>query len=352
MSFPQPLLDWYRQTKRDLPWRKTQDPYRILLSEIMLQQTQVQTVIPYYKKFLAAYPDFKALAAAPLGKVLKLWEGLGYYSRARNLHALAKTVARRHDGQLPAEYIQILALPGIGRYTAGAVLSIAFGLDYPVVDGNVMRVFCRYFGITEDISKLQIQKQLWDLAARYLPKGEASDYNQALMELGAMVCTPRAPSCLLCPLMESCEAYRIGNQNELPVKRKKGEVPHKQIGAGVIWHNGKILISQRPLKGLLGGLWEFPGGKQEPHETLPQCVAREIEEELGVKVTVGKKIVAVDHAYSHFKITLHAYDCDYVSGEPQKLGVADWRWVKPQELKKFAFPGANQPILKLIQARN
>jgi A/G-specific adenine glycosylase len=351
LNFPEPLLEWYTQNKRDLPWRRTRDAYRILLSEIMLQQTQVQTVIPYYHRFLKAFPDFHALADAPLNKVLKLWEGLGYYSRARNLHTLAKTVSRRHKGILPADYIQILALPGVGRYTAGAVMSIAFGQDYPVVDGNVIRVFCRYFGITENVSKLPVQKQLWDLASRYLPAGQASDYNQALMELGATVCTPRAPACLLCCLAPTCEAYKQGRQNEWPVKSKKGEIPHREIGAGVIWHEDKILISQRPLKGLLGGLWEFPGGKLEPGETLAQCVAREIKEELGIKVKVGKEMLAVDHAYSHFRITLHAFECQYVSGEPQKLGVQDWRWVTPQELKKFAFPGANQPIIKLIREK-
>jgi len=348
MDFPAQLLEWYAQNRRDLPWRRTRDAYRILLSEIMLQQTQVQTVIPYYHRFLKAFPDFQSLASAPLNKVLKLWEGLGYYSRARNFHALAKTVARRHRGLLPADFVQILALPGIGRYTAGAVMSIAFGQDYPVVDGNVIRVFCRYFGITEDVSKLPVQKQLWELAARHLPAGRASDYNQALMELGAMVCTPRAPACLLCCLSSTCEAYRQGRQQEWPVKRKKGEVPHRQIGAGVIWRDDKILISQRPLKGLLGGLWEFPGGKQEPGETLAQCVAREIKEELGIKVKVGQELMSVEHAYSHFRITLHAFECRYVSGEPQKLGVADWRWITPTELKKFAFPAANQPIIKRL----
>lgn len=317
----------------------------------MLQQTQVQTVIPYYERFLNEFPTLAKLAQAPLQKVLKSWEGLGYYSRARNLHDLARRVMRDHAGRFPQEFTQALALPGIGRYTAGAVLSIAFGKNFPVVDGNVIRVFCRYFGWTDDISRPATLKKIWAWAEELLPQGSAGDYNQALMELGATVCTPRAPACLLCPLQSGCEAFARGLQEQLPQKKKKAPVPHRQIGAGVVWRDGRILISQRPADGLLGGLWEFPGGKVEPGETLKRCVAREIREELGIRVRVGEQLAEVDHAYSHFTITLHAFECRFVSGTPKKLGVADFRWVRPEELQEFPFPAANQPIIRELLRR-
>ena len=345
------LLRWYRQHRRELPWRKTRDPYRILVSEIMLQQTQVQTVIPYYHRWLKTFPTFRALARAPLNKVLKRWEGLGYYSRARNLHALSTIVANRYGGRLPSTFDDLKALPGIGRYTAGAVLSIAFQKPSPLVDGNVARVFSRFFGIRQDIALPKTQARLWHLAGDLVPRNNPGDYNQALMELGATICSPRSPDCPRCPLKSGCRALRLKLQEELPVKKKKERTPHFHIGAGVIWHRGKILISQRPLKGLLGGLWEFPGGKQEQGESLRETVRREIHEELGIQIAVGRKLAEVNHAYSHFKITLHTHDCTYLSGKVKALGVMNWCWVLPGDLKKFAFPAANQPVIKLLTAR-
>jgi A/G-specific adenine glycosylase len=350
-AFQSSLLRWYKANRRNLPWRRTRDPYRILVSEIMLQQTQVQTVIPYYRRWLKKFPTFRALAKAPLNKALKQWEGLGYYSRARNLQALSKVVMKQHGGRLPSTFDQLKSLPGIGRYTAGAVLSIAFEKHYPVVDGNVMRVLARYFLIREDITFTATQKHFWELAQRLVPRGRAGDYNQAVMELGATICTPRSPQCPACPVRKNCKARQLGLQEELPLKKKKSATPHFHIGAGVIWHEGKILISQRPLKGLLGGLWEFPGGKQERGESLRETVRREIEEELGIQVDVGRKLAEVDHAYSHFKITLHAHDCAYRSGKIQALGVMNWKWVRPLELSRFAFPAANQPIIRILLGR-
>jgi len=312
----------------------------------MLQQTQVDTVIPYYHRFLSKFPTFSSLAQAPLDHVLKLWEGLGYYSRARNLHALAQAVADDPGEKLPSNYEDLIKLPGIGRYTAGAVLSIAFKQDYPVVDGNVQRVLARYVGIRQDVGKPEIQKKIWALATSLVPSGHAGDYNQALMELGALICVPRQPRCLLCPVRSNCWARKHGLQDEIPVKKKKAAVPHFDIGAGVIWRDDRILISQRPLNGLLGGLWEFPGGKMERGETLPQCVKREIKEELGIDVRVGKKLAEVNHAYSHFKITLHAFHCAYVRGRPRALGVRAWKWIRPKDLVRFAFPAANQPVIR------
>jgi A/G-specific adenine glycosylase len=347
-TFQSSLLHWYQTHKRDLPWRRTNDPYRILVSEIMLQQTQVETVIPYYLRFLKTFPSFRALAKAPLGRVLKLWEGLGYYSRARNLHALAKTVCREHNGRLPNEPAALRELPGVGPYTAGAILSIAFKQDYAVLDGNVQRVLARQAGWTHDLRTTEAKKSLWTLAQSFLPHGKAGDYNQALMELGALVCTPQTPRCGACPVSSQCQARKQNKVNQIPFKPKAKVLPHYQIGAGVIWKGEKLLISQRPYNGLLGGLWEFPGGKREASESMPDCVRREIQEELGVRVKVGPRMAKIDHAYSHFKITLHAHYCRYISGIPQPTGCRAWRWVRPAELGKYAFPAANQPIIHTI----
>ncbi len=342
------LLGWYAKNKRDLPWRKSQDPYAILVSEIMLQQTQVKTVIPYYQRWMSRFPTWRALARANTNHVLKAWEGLGYYARARRLHALAKHLIKKCGGKLPSTYDALIRLPGIGRYTAGAVLSIAFHKDFPVLDGNVMRVLARLYAIRKDISLPAVQKELWRLCESLLPKGRAGDFNQALMELGATVCLPKGPACGRCPLRWSCAAFHDQTQEQLPLKRKSARVPHHDIGAGVIWRHGKILISQRPLRGLLGGLWEFPGGKRESGEALPATVAREIKEELGINVAVGQKLATVRHAYSHLRITLHAHECQYRSGKVRALGVHAWRWVRPAELKQFAFPAANQPVIALL----
>lgn len=314
----------------------------------MLQQTQVKTVIPYYERFLKSFPTLEKLARAPVNRVLKDWEGLGYYSRARHLHALAKELLSRGKKSLPDTFEGLIRLPGIGRYTAGAILSIAFGKEFPLVDGNVQRVFCRFFGIKDDLAKSETQKKLWILAEDLLLRKHPGDYNQALMELGATICTPRSPLCAECPVRTTCKARGLGLQNFLPVKAKKAKVPHVAIGAGVVWKRDRLLISQRPLKGLLGGLWEFPGGKLEPGETLERCVQREIKEELGIDVAVGKEIAAIDHAYSHFKITLHVFDCRYVQGITRAIGVKDFRWVKPSDLKRFAFPAANQPVIEAL----
>ena len=347
-SFQKPLLAWYRTHRRALPWRRTKDPYRILVSEVMLQQTQVDTVIPYYHRFLKRFPTFGALARAPLDAVLKHWEGLGYYSRARNLHALAKIVQKNHRGRLPEQPEALRALPGIGPYTAGALLSIAFNKNAAVLDGNVERVLARYFGLTQDLRTTKERKKLWALAESLVPPGEAGDYNQAVMELGATICTPRNPDCDACPVRIQCAARKRNLTELIPFKKAAKTVPHYQIGAGVIWKGDKLLISQRPLNGLLGGLWEFPGGKRKPSESMKACVRREIKEELDISVTVGAQMAQIDHAYSHFKITLHAHRCRYASGRPKPIGCRAWRWISPPELKKFAFPAANQPIIRKL----
>lgn len=351
--FSDELLAWYDANAANLPWRNFQtDPYRVWLSEIMLQQTQVETVIPYYMRFLDQYPDIHALANAPIDDVLKLWEGLGYYSRARNLHKTAITVSKDLDGNFPDTLDGLMQLSGIGRYTAGAIASIAFGLVAPLLDGNVIRVFSRLKDFDEDVTTTSAQGSLWQLAETWLPDERAGDYNQALMELGRTVCKPRNPLCAECPISAHCLAFANGTQSERPVKKKKAATPHYDVSAGLIRDaQGRLLIAQRPMEGLLGGLWEFPGGKQEDGESLPECLQRELREELAIEVEVREFFVSVKHAFTHFKITLHAFECRHIGGDPQKLGVRDFAWVTEDELSKYSFGKADRQIIDALFAR-
>lgn len=350
-NFAARLLAWYEKNKRALPWRRdARDPYRVWISEIMLQQTQVATVIPYYARFLARFPNVPSLANAKLDDVLKAWEGAGYYARARNLHRTAKQIVTQFGGKLPSTVDELLTLPGIGRYTAGAIASIAFRRDAPVLDGNVVRVLCRFLRITSAPKAGKTQKKLWKLVDTLLPPGRACDFNQGMMELGATICAPRNPHCAICPLNRNCAARRLGIQEKLPTKPKKKALPHHEVAVGVIWKRSKLLIARRPAEKLLGGLWEFPGGHQENDESLPACVRREVREELGIRVKVEGEFAAVAHAYSHFRITLHAFHCGWVSGRPRAIGCTAWKWVAPSELSRYAFPSANRKLIAFLKA--
>ena len=342
------LLEWFDTKKRDLPWRQTKDPYKIWVSEVMLQQTQVKTVIPYYRKFIKSFPTVKALGKADLNDVLKQWEGLGYYSRARYLHQAAVYLHQYQQDRIPTDSREFLHLPGIGKYTAGAICSIAYNEQVPVLDGNVIRVLTRILGIPEDPKKTVTNNLLWKIARQLVQTSRPGDFNQSMMELGALLCFPTNPFCTECPLQSLCVAYKNDLTDTIPYRRPKRALPHKIISAGVVTHRGKILISQRPLKGMLGGLWEFPGGKLEKNETLEECLIRELKEELDITVAVGDYITAVEHAYSHFSVTLHFYYCTLIQGKPKKLQCHDFKWVKPDELKNFAFPGADQPVLRYL----
>jgi A/G-specific adenine glycosylase len=350
-----PLLAWWDAGHEPMPWRETKNPYHIWVSEIMLQQTQVATVIPYYERWLARFPTVEALAAASLDEVLKLWEGLGYYSRARNLHAAAQMVVERFNGRLPPSATELQTLKGIGPYTAGAIASIAFDQPAPILDGNVIRVLSRLTDLGDDVTTTPIKKQLWQLAAEVVPAVRPGDFNQALMELGQQVCVPTKPLCLLCPLQAHCLARQRGTQLERPVRPPRKNTPHYEVAAGIIWQteergeNGRFLIAQRPLDGLLGGLWEFPGGKQEPGETLPQTLAREIEEELALAIRVDNFLTSINHAYTHFRITLHAFHATYLAGEPQHLGVADHAWVTLADLDNYAFAVTDRKIIAALK---
>jgi A/G-specific adenine glycosylase len=349
--FQKALLSWYDRRARSLPWRETRDPYRIWVSEVMLQQTQVKTVEAYYGRFIGRFPSVADLARAEPDEVMKSWEGLGYYGRARHLHRAAREVVTRFDGRLPDTSGDLLSLPGIGRYTAGAILSIAFGKPEAVLDGNVIRVLSRIFHITDDVRKTSTQRVLWSLSESLLPRHRIRDYNQALMELGALTCRVRNPGCSDCPVSRICEANRLSIQGELPVKSPRKPVPHYDVTAGIIRWDDRLLITRRPARGLLGGLWEFPGGKLEGGEDLEGCLKREIREELGIDIEVGVHLTSVEHAYTHFRITLHAFECRYKGGRIQLIGVDDYRWIFPRELDGFALPAADHKIIDLLKAR-
>ncbi|MDD5088936.1 MAG: A/G-specific adenine glycosylase [bacterium] len=337
-----------------MPWRRSRDPYRIWVSEILLQQTQVETVKPYFTRFLRAFPTLSALAKAPLADVLKAWEGCGYYARARHLHEAARRVLTS-GGKIPQTADELRKLPGIGRYTAAAIASMAFGEAAAAVDGNVERVIVRLLGERRERTSAAAQRRLRKTADEMMAEAvgagiAAGDFNQAMMELGGLVCGPRRADCARCPLAGECRAQAtLADVTVLPRKIPARAIPHYEIGAAVLRRGGKILITQRPLDGMLGGLWEFPGGKQQAGETLEDCVAREIREELGIEIRVRDEIASVRHAYSHFRITLHAFDCRMTRGRIRKLGVADFRWVRPEELAHFAFPKADRVILEKLK---
>jgi A/G-specific adenine glycosylase len=337
------LLAWYDANRRDLPWRRTKDPYRIWIAEVMLIQTQVDTAIPYYQRFAERFPDAATLAAAELDEVLKTWEGLGYYARARNLHSAAGIVVERHGGLLPREVKNLRALPGVGAYVAAAICAIAFDGQVLAIDGNVRRVMSRLLDLPEP--------KEFDLTAAGTPlvQERPGDVNQALMDLGSVICTPRSPSCAECPLENLCRARAEGTVEERPRRRPRRKRPHYDIAVGVVWRDDHILIAKRPADGLLGGLWEFPGGKPEAGESLEAAVVREIGEELAVEVEPGEKIAAVNHAYSHFEITLHAYHCRYRTGTPSPIGCQEFAWVKPEQLDRYAFPAANRRVLEHLR---
>jgi A/G-specific adenine glycosylase len=342
------LLRWYRRNRRDLPWRRTADPWAIWISEVMLQQTQVQTVIPYYERFLARFPTPAALAAAPEQAVLKMWEGLGYYRRARNLQAAARAVVRDHAGRVPDDPADFAALPGVGRYTSGAVQSIAFGRAMPAVDGNAIRVIARWLGVTACVDLPRTRRLIERTAEALVPKTRPGDWNQAIMELGATICMPKNPRCGECPVAKQCRAFASKLQNRIPRRKKRKAVPHVEVGVGIIWRRGRVLLCKRPADVMLGGLWEFPGGKRERGESVPACIRRELREECGLAVTVGPHLVDVKHAYSHLRVTLRCYHCQAGAGRVRLLGCDDARWVRPQDLRRYPLPAANVRIVAAV----
>ena len=334
-EFSKHLLNWYKINARVLPWRGHPDPYAVWVSEIMLQQTRVETVIPYFLKWMRQFPDIPSLARAPEQEVLRAWEGLGYYSRARNLRKAARVVLEKFDGSLPQEHTQLLGLPGIGAYTAAAIASIAFGQDQAVLDGNVKRVLARVQNFAKPVNTPAAEKELRVRAAALLPTGQAGIFNQAMMDLGATICLPRNPLCTGCPVANLCQARQHNLQSHLPVITEKAPIPHYIVTAAVISRGDTVLLAKRPSDGLLGGLWEYPGGKVEGDETHEQALQRELQEELGVSIRVGEHVGDYRHAYTHFRVTLHAYHARIESGTPAALEASEIRWVGLSDLEQY-----------------
>lgn len=341
---------WYRHNCRQLPWRRDISLYRVWVSEVMLQQTQVKTVIPYYLKFMETWPELKDLAAADLETVLKAWEGLGYYARARNLHKAAAIVVRDMGGIIPDDYKGFKNLPGVGDYIASAVLSIAGAKPHAVVDGNVKRVLARLLCIDTPVNHSAAHKAYKAVATKFLYEKDPGTYNQAVMELGALVCTPKRPDCGACPLARECCACEKQATALFPRRMEKKKVPTVHIAAGIVRKNGKVLITRRKLDGLLGGLWEFPGGKVESKESPEQACIREIREETGIETGNLQFLTRVFHAYTHFKIEMDVFFCDYLSGRVTLNGPIDHKWVRVDQLHRFPFPRANLKFMELIKA--
>ncbi len=344
------ILSWYLLHRRQLPWRATNDPYAIWVSEVMLQQTQTVKVLEYYDDFLRRFPNVAVLAQAEQDEVLKAWEGLGYYSRARNLQRGAQQIMREHNGALPHEYEKLLAITGIGPYTAAAVASIAFNQDYAVLDGNVERVLSRVFLISLPPKSGSAKSVFQQIANSFLLRGQAKDWNQALMELGATVCAPQKPNCASCPAQRYCRGYNeLEKPEQLPVRLPKAPRPHYHFAVGLIWKGAKLLIDQRNEKGLLGGLWEFPGGEIFRHETAEAALCRNLREVLAVEIEVEEFFTHINHGFTHFSVTLHVYHCRYRRGRPRARGCQNWCWATPEEFEQFAFSSAYRKIISALR---
>jgi A/G-specific adenine glycosylase len=338
------LLEWFKKNGRDLLWRKTTDPYAIWVSEIMLQQTQVTTVIPYYQKFLKAFPAVRHLARTNLSNVLKVWEGLGYYSRARNLHRASQIVLDRFRGIIPNNLKDLLSLPGIGRSTAGAILSFAFHKDAPILDGNVKRVISRLFAVSDNPTAGKTDDLLWRISESLLPEGLSYPFNQALMDLGSMLCTVKKPDCDCCPVRNVCKGRASGKPERYPSKRIRKTIPHVESVSAVIKRDGKVLLNQRPPVGLLGGLWEFPnwGIKEKQGSGLRMRLRNHIKKDIGITTDVKGLIGTFKQTFSHFKLTLRVYHCQAIGGKRKG------NWVAIQNLHLFPMSRIHRRIANLV----
>lgn len=344
--FRRALLAWYDTNRRRMPWRDDPSPYRVVLSEFMLQQTQVETVIPYYQRFVERFPTIQDLAAAPLDDVLKMWEGLGYYSRARNLHAAATEIVIRHDGTVPASYEALASLRGFGPYTTAAVMSIAFSAPYAVVDGNVIRVMARLFGIRSEVTCTESRRLIAEHAAHLLDPKRPGDYNQALMDLGATICSPKTPDCAACPVATHCLARREGVQDKLPKKAKARTRPTRTEIAVVLRREDELLVAQRPTSGLLGGLWEFPSVplKTENRRTWNDALSART----GLHISVGSRLEVLHHTFTHFELELRAHEGDWKGGTLFPSGYARLQWVPLEALGDLAFSRVHRRLVDFI----
>ncbi|MFP3853676.1 MAG: A/G-specific adenine glycosylase [Anaerolineales bacterium] len=345
------LLSWYEDNARKLPWRGVEDPYAILVSEIMLQQTRVETVIPYYRRWMERFPTIETLAHADLDDVLNLWEGLGYYRRARYLHQAAQQVVQQHNGRIPSENKRLRELPGIGLYTAAALGAIAFDQDQIALDGNLKRVLARLINLELDIKKAEAQTRLREHARSLMPAGKASAFNQALMDLGATICTPTSPSCEHCPLSSHCQAHALGLEEERPIRQRRDEIPHVKRSVAVVLKDDSVLLGRRPVGGLLGGLWEFPGMDGADEVPAEDALSGWITGKLGLAVGEWRRLSKHNHAYSHFKVTAIAYAAEWQSGRPESEFHTEVQWRPLNALGSLAMGKIDRSIAAEVQDR-
>ncbi len=344
-----PLLRWYDANRRDLPWRRSSDPYAIWISEAMLQQTRVETVIPYWERFLEAFPNVESLARAELDDIYTVWTGLGYYSRARNLKHAAETIVTDHDGQLPETTEGLRELKGIGRYTAGAIASIAFDREEPLVDGNVIRVFTRLLGIREESTARTVIEELWTIARVLVPGPRPGDLNQALMELGATLCTPKNPDCLACPVRTHCDAHARGDAEQLPIKKKKPKPKPMRAIAAWIERDRKILAVRRPESGLMAGLWELPGGEIGPKDEAKDRVGEILRSAVGLEIRNPESVGRIEHIFTHRRLEVEVFRCRADKGarvRPNQFQAH--RWVRPNTLLDLAHAGPTRKAMALL----
>ncbi|WP_428559598.1 MAG: A/G-specific adenine glycosylase [Solidesulfovibrio sp. DCME] len=346
------LLDWFAANRRDLPWRRSCDPYAVWVSEIMAQQTQMDRVVAYFNRFMARFPDLASLAAADEDAVLKAWEGLGYYSRARHLLAAARHIVAAHGGVFPTTFEAIRALPGVGDYTAGAVASIACGLDAVAVDANVLRVLARVYDIDTPIKEPAGKARAMELARALLPPGQAGAFNEALMEFGALVCRPKNPDCSGCPVATICQARHLEIVTDRPVLSKSKDINPILVATGVLLHQGRIFIQKRLPAGAWANLWEFPGGRIEAGETPEAAIVREFREETDFTTRVAAKLGVIRHGYTTYRVTLHCFLLHLGGGngaatlpEARLTAAQESRWVAPEALARFAFPAGHRKLI-------
>ncbi|MDR3074207.1 MAG: A/G-specific adenine glycosylase [Deltaproteobacteria bacterium] len=346
-GFSQKLLRWFASAMRPLPWREGYDPYSVWISEIMLQQTQMERGVVYFRNWMRAFPDIPSVAAAGEQAVLKAWEGLGYYSRARNLYAAARMIVEKHGGEFPASLEAIRALPGIGEYTAGAIASIAFNLPEAAVDANVMRVFSRLCDIDVPLGQTGVKAFIAKAVRELMPEESPRLFSQALMEFGALVCAKK-PHCAACPLAEYCEANRLGTTAKRPKRKKKKSYTQVAMSTGVVMRDGLVFIQKRPPYGLWAGLWEFPGGCLEAEESPESAVLREVMEETELAVSIQEKIGVFHHSYITSRVTMHAYFCSPGdgAGNPVLHAATEGKWVSPEQTAAYAFPAGHRKLLE------
>ena len=346
--FQNKLLHWFTQHQRELPWRHTYDPYAVWISEIMLQQTQVTTILPFYKRWMDTLTTIQAVAEASEETILKLWEGLGYYSRAHNIQKAAHQICKVHQGKFPHDFEEILALPGIGRYTAGAIASVAFNQNKPIVDGNVERVICRLMNFRDNPKSTAMRKTMWHLAEAWIPQGKARFFNQALMELGALICLPQSPNCLLCPVQNYCLAFQQGSSELVPTKVKRRPLQPITTALAVIQREDQFLIRKRPAEGLMAGLWEFPNIHVKGDQEMQHTLQSEMRKQHQVHISIKRRLSTIKHGYTSFKVTLHCFLCachDYNLPEES----ASVKWVALHQLNQFSFPAAHVKLIQLLK---